>query len=105
MQEMPGISLSGRDEIGRTDSASVSIYFRQINALDSVATIVVDWTDGAQTRVALPASASFGSGANPFVQEFASHLYRAWGQKKPRVTVITRSGGRYVKEHPIYVDQ
>ncbi|MDP9204356.1 MAG: hypothetical protein M3P12_02725 [Gemmatimonadota bacterium] len=104
--ELPRLTLLGNDEVARTDSASVTIWFQPVNALDSIASIVIEWSDGRRpTRIQPPVSESIGKGPKPLMQFRVSHLYSDWGQKKVHVTLTTRSGARYEADRPIFIDE
>jgi hypothetical protein len=104
--QLPRLSLLAKDEVARTDSASVEIWFQPVNAIDSIASIVIEWGDFRRpTRIQPSASESIGKGAKPLMQFRVSRFYPDWGQKKVHVTLTTRSGARYEADQPIFVDE
>jgi hypothetical protein len=108
---LPIFSVSVRPMGASSDSIYGNFPFIEVNALDSVRSVSVDWGDGRKATVAIPPSRSSTWSSviesHRYVNHYdltLTHVYKEAGQKIVRARLLTRSGAEYLGADTTFVE-
>ena len=111
VRDVPYLTLAFQRDVVLPDSAHLIVSFKQINALDSVRSLSIDWGDGRKEVVSIAPPHSITWNGNtpedhsvhPF-KPTLNHLYKTPGWRLVRARVLTSGGEQYVAEQGTNVE-